>query len=303
MGGGSYSSSQWTSYARSTATKSASQIYSQSQIHKDLNPLNVKIRESRDSTEHPESCPVAVFTDVTGSMGYLSEAIAKKAVGVLFEELLERQPVKDPQLMFGAIGDVWSDEAPLQVSQFESDNRIVEQLENIWLEGRGGGNGGESYDIPWYFMATHTSTDSFEKRQHKGYIFTIGDEPIPHGLRVDEVKKFIGDDIESDLTPEQSLKMAERYYNVYHIIVGNNTYNGDFKKGWTNLLGERAVVLEDHTKLAELIVSLIQLNEGMMTKAQVVDSWNGDTSLVIAKSIKDISVGSAKISQSGVVTL
>ena len=302
MGGGSYSSSQWNSYAAQTASKSTAQIYTKNEMDPALDPKGITVRESRDSQEHPESCPVAVFTDVTGSMGYLSEAIAKKGVGVLFEELLARQPVKDPQLLFGAIGDVWSDKAPLQVSQFESDNRIVEQLEKIYLESNGGGNNGESYDLPWYFMAEHTSCDAFEKRGKKGYLFTIGDEPVPHGLTRDEVKKFIGDDIEGDLSPSQSLAMAERSWEVYHIVVGKYTRYGDVMPAWRDLLGERVIRLEDHTKLAELIVSLIQLNEGL-TKAQVIDSWDGSTSVAIRNAIKDIAVPSATTSQAGLVTM
>ena len=302
MGSGSYSSTQWRDYAKTTSTKTTQQIYQQSAMDPSLDPKGITVRESRDSAEHPESCPIAVFTDVTGSMGYLSEAIAKKGVGVLFEELLARQPVKDPQLLFGAIGDVLSDRAPLQVSQFESSNCIVEQLEKLYLEGNGGGNNGESYDLPWYFMATHTSCDAFEKRKKKGYLFTIGDEPIPHGLTRDEVKKFIGDDNEGDLTPAQCLTMAERQWEVFHIVVGNYNRYGDVMPAWHDLLGERAVRLEDHTKLAELIVSLIQVNEGL-GKQQVIDSWNGDTSVAIRNAIKDITPSAASATATGLVTL
>jgi hypothetical protein len=62
------------------------------------------------------------------------------------------------------------------------------------------------------------------------------------------------------------------------------------------------VIVKDHEKLAEVIVSLIQINEGM-TKKAVVDSWNGDTSLVVAEALKDIAIDKASVSKSGVVTL
>jgi hypothetical protein len=40
--------------------------------------------------------------------------------------------------MFGAIGDAETDYVPLQVGQFESNNRMDDQLRGIALEGNGG---------------------------------------------------------------------------------------------------------------------------------------------------------------------
>src|SRR4051812_34490637 len=39
-----------------------------SKVHKSLSPREVKLRESRDSVEHPVVVPVVVMMDVTGSM-------------------------------------------------------------------------------------------------------------------------------------------------------------------------------------------------------------------------------------------
>ena len=81
-----------------------------------------------------------------------------------------------------AIGDAECDRAPLQVTQFEADIRLADQLRELWIEGGGGGNRGESYHLPWAFAAMRTSTDCFERRGRKGYLFTIGDEPILPGI-------------------------------------------------------------------------------------------------------------------------
>ena len=58
--------------------------------------------------------------------------------------------------MFGAIGDATCDRVPLQVGQFESDNRMDDDLGRIVLEGGGGGQQTESYELAMYFMARHT---------------------------------------------------------------------------------------------------------------------------------------------------
>ena len=126
------------------------------------------MRESRDNDEHPNSTPIAIGVDVTGSMGYLSEEIVKNSLNELMKKLYASNVIPDPQLMFAAIGDALADEAPLQVTQFESDIRIAEQLLELWLEA-GGGDGPEDYSLFWYFLANHTDTDSMKKRNEKGF--------------------------------------------------------------------------------------------------------------------------------------
>jgi hypothetical protein len=62
------------------------------------------------------------------------------------------------------------------------------------------------------------------------------------------------------------------------------------------------VVLKDHTKLAELVISMIQMNEGE-DKDKVIDSWDGSTSLVIKEAVNDIALGGFTKTQNGVVSL
>lgn len=69
--------------------------------------------------------------------------------------------VKDPQLLFMAVGDHEYDRYPIQVGQFESDTeKIVNSLEEFVLEGGGGGNAGESYLLAHIIAGYHTETDS-----------------------------------------------------------------------------------------------------------------------------------------------
>lgn len=288
MGGSNWSSSDWASFTSSTRSQSTRQVFSQSSMHADLDPNGVKMRESRDSAANPNSHAVIVASDVTGSMGILAEALVRNGMGVLVEELLKRKPVSDPHIMCMGVGDAYTDYAPLQVTQFEADIRIAQQLKQIWLEGHGGGNGGESYTLAWYFAARHTSIDCFEKRKKKGYLFTVGDENPHKLLTKDQVKAIFGDDIERDLTSAELLTMVSRSYHVFHLMVEESgTFNSSVAANWQALLGERALRLSDHTKLAELIVSTIQVNEGW-TVADAVKSWSGDTSVVVARGLNSL---------------
>src|SRR5262249_26010298 len=146
------------------------------------------------SDEHPRSTPIAVLFDVTGSMGGVPRELVRK-LPELYGLLLRKGYVEHPQVMFGAIGDATTDRVPLQFGQFESDNRADGDLLKMVLEGGGGGQTTESYELAAYFMARHTAIDSWERRGRKGYVFFIGDEqPYP---QVDplQVRELIGDDL------------------------------------------------------------------------------------------------------------
>lgn len=72
----------------------------------------------------------------------------------------------------------------------------------------------------------------------------------------------------------------------------SNSYDSQVNANWRNLLGERALPLADHKKLAELIVSTIQVNEGASVD-DAVKSWSGDTSVVVARGLNGLKLAGA----------
>ena len=60
------------------------------------------------------------------------------------------EDITDVEFMIMGIGDLAYDNSPIQISQFESDIRIAEQLDKLWFENGGGGNDYESYTAAWY---------------------------------------------------------------------------------------------------------------------------------------------------------
>lgn len=141
MGTGSWDSSSWAGYKAKRGysdSSSASDLYTAKKMKEDFNPKGITYRESCDSAEHPNSTPIILGLDVTGSMSSVLESVAKN-LNTLITQIYEREPVKDPQVMVMAFGDSTCDKYPLQVSQFESDIRIAEQLNDMYFERGGGG--------------------------------------------------------------------------------------------------------------------------------------------------------------------
>lgn len=295
MGGGTFDPGKYRAYTASTVGKTTEQVYTSRSIKDALNPKGVKIRESRDSVDSPAATPIIVAIDVTGSMGMLADTIARKGLGILFESILDRKPVTNPHLMFMAFGDAECDSAPLQVSQFEADNRIVEQLTEIYLEGNGGGNGHESYEFPWYFAAKHTVHDSLIKRGKRGYLFTIGDEPIGPGLKKAKLLQFLDDGAERDYSSSELLDEAQRMYDCYHIVIKEGNHARSNLAGvlasWQPLMGQHLIQLDDHTKLAETIVSAIEVAEGRDASTSAA-GW-GASAHVVLDAVKHLPKGAA----------
>ena len=294
MGSGTYDPKAFTNFSASTVGMKTDEIYKHREMTKDLNPHGVKVRESRDSSDNPNSTPLIAAIDVTGSMGIIADTIARQGLDTLFKGIIDRKPITDPHVMFMAIGDANYDRAPLQVSQFEADKRIIEQLTQIYIEHGGGGNNFESYNLPWYFAAFHTEHDSIEKRGKRGYLFTIGDEEAPHNLTKVQIERVCGDTLETELSSAEMLVMAQRKYDVFHIIITEGSHARSYPDrvfdSWTQMLDERVIRLDDHTMLSETIISAIEIAEGIDANTSA-SGWGGKTGEVVHKAVQSLPLG------------
>src|SRR5215472_15863361 len=221
MGSGRWSADVYDAAARFRAASGASAFaHSDSgatDVHPALDPYGVRQRESRDSAEHPRSVAIAVLFDVTGSMGSVPRTLQAK-LPQLLGLLLRKSYVADPHILFGAIGDATCDRAPLQIGQFESDNRMDDDLGRILIEGGGGGQKTESYELALYFMARHTAIDCHEKRGKRGYLFLIGDGMACKRVDRAQVRRVIGDDLSENVPLPALMAEVTRKYDVYYIL-------------------------------------------------------------------------------------
>ena len=236
-------------------------------VHADMN-IKDKRRESRDSTAHPNSRAIAVVFDVTGSMGHIPVVLQKK-LGQLMHILLAKSYVQDPQILFGAVGDATCDRVPFQIGQFESGLEMDDNLGKFFLEGGGGGQNTESYELIPFYFARRTDLDCWDKRQEKAYLFTIGDEmPYPKVDRA-QVEDLIGEKLEVDVTLEQITKELLTRYEWFHIIPTTSTGSmPSIAQRWKKLLGERVIMLPDADAVCETIVMTIGLVEGAIASVK-----------------------------------
>lgn len=252
MGSGSFSSSSFAAYSTSlgrsydtTTGRVTGQTYTARRIDEKMKPYNV-MRECCNTEEHPNTIPVILALDVTGSMGSACTETAE-TLGTIMSDLYEK--FKDIQIMVMGIGDLVYDKAPIQISQFESDVRIAEWLDKIWIEFGGGGNSYESYSAAWYMGLYHTKLDAFDKQGRKGIIITMGDEPMNPYLPGRYITEFVGDSCQGDIDTKELYSNACEKFDIYHIAVSDKSSYRRFEKEIQNSFGQ---LLGDRLKISTI---------------------------------------------------
>lgn len=270
MGGSSYSDDHYTSRVVDRAARGVPTFDHSARVksgaapvaaYKTLDPKGVT-REARDSAAHPQSVPIGVFLDVTGSMGGVPVTLQKK-IPNLMGLLLKKAYIQDPQILFGAVGDYYADNVPLQVGQFESGIEMDDDLTKLLLEGGGGGSTQESYQNAFYMFARHTVSDAWEKRQAKGFLFVIGDEQTYDVAKKEEILAIFGDTVQHDISTKDLIAECQERYHVFFLTPGHTSYGHRFKDQWAALLGaEHVIMLDDPEAVCETIGVAIGLVEG-----------------------------------------
>ena len=280
MGYGAY---EHSAYTAKTSLRAARGYKTAFEHHEDIQAgrtavgchelMNIfgKIRESRDSEQHPNSRGVYVGFDGTGSMRDVPVTF-QKSLSPLMSMLTANDYISDPQVLVSVYGDAFVDKVPLQVGQFESDVNIDADLSRLYLEGGGGYGMEESSELMAYALAHRCSMDCFEKRQERGYAFLFGDELSYDTLFAAQIEKHFGKPPGAneqfkfeDLDVQELFQLARQKFDVFFVIPHGTAYYNDARvlKHWQMRVGEnRALKLSDATAVSGLIASAIAFAEG-----------------------------------------
>jgi len=184
--------------------------------------------------------PLVVLCDVTGSMG--------EWPGVIFSKLpyldIEGKSYLGPTMetSFGAIGDAHKgDTYPLQVRQFDKGQKLSDHLKALVIEGKGGNDHCESYELAALYYARKVQMPA---AKGKPIMIFIGDE----GLH-DYVTKAMAADIHVRLTEARIdtpdiFKELTRKFSVYVVRKPyGDSYERIIHQQWEKLIGEDHVLM------------------------------------------------------------
>ncbi len=307
MGYGSYNASDWTKLKesrginessgvdqlfRGSSTQTTGGTFLGRTFQDKYNPRFINMRESCDSEDSPQSTPIILAFDVTGSMGYLAAEIAKNSLNKTVLQIYDKHPVTDPHIMCAAITSPFSNGA-LQVTQFEADIRMVEQLLELQV---GFGGNKYSYDsLIWYFAAKHTKIDCFDKRGKKGFLFVIGDEICGaqqgETLSAMEIRQVFDDETHASCELRELAVMASEKYEIFHIVTGNERQPrlAHSVDTWEQFLPGRVAYIPGSSikYLSEVILSILQISGGM-DRNSVIGQWDGEAREIVSKAVEKI---------------
>lgn len=213
--------------------------------------------------------PIVFALDVTGSMGVWPKVIWDK-LPMFYGQIMIQGYLEDPAISFAAIGDAIYDRAPLQVTEFAQGVGIDDQLKKIWLEGGGGPNSFESYELAAYYYL-HKVT--YTQHNMKPFIFFTGDEVMGEKITKAQALKTFGDTILHDIT---SSDLFHELRNKYHVFYLHKTVSSEpsVVTSWKLRVGVHNVIeVKEPKAVVDVMLGCIALVTG---KRGLDDYVNGD---------------------------
>lgn len=254
-------------------------------IHPMLDPAYGGIRVSDPPSPDVEVGTATILWDGTGSNIDVVEAVYPEMPKIADLLALKGWAGGHVNLQMGVIGDARRQSPdPLQISQFESDGEsILKYIEKIYLEGWGGGNRHESYDLAFWHLVHGNRLDVW-KRGGKGVVVVVFDEMIydyvdPNDLRLVYAANGDADNSDGSLTPGAMRKTLESglvlprepiaisdliadvkaKYDVYAVMGNTSQYNGDAEilAQWRGFFGNENVLEVPTELITQMIVGII----------------------------------------------
>eukprot|EP00771_Trimastix_marina_P000162 gnl/Trimastix_PCT/1170.p1 GENE.gnl/Trimastix_PCT/1170~~gnl/Trimastix_PCT/1170.p1 ORF type:complete len:428 (-),score=135.74 gnl/Trimastix_PCT/1170:243-1526(-) len=240
----------------SSYTAAADTVMTQQRaMHDEVNPKNRGI--ARTDSQNP----IVVAIDVTGSMGNWSKIIYDK-LPMFYGQILMQGYLADPALCFAAIGDANSDVAPLQVTDFAQGAEIDEWIGKLWLEGKGGGQNMETYELGAYYFARHCEIPQADK----AFFFFTGDEGCyPLVLQEDILRHIDSNSRARTVSTPDIFAELKRKFHVFFIHKPYFDAQIDAKnmQYWERLVGpEHILHLEDPKAVIDVMLGAIALVGG-----------------------------------------
>lgn len=222
--------------------------------NKDISELVEKSLETNSES------PLVIACDVTGSMGEWPATMFSK---LPYLELEGKEYLGDDmEISFAAVGDVYSDDYALQVRKFTKGTELKEKLEELVIEGGGGGQTMESYDL----CALYYSRKVKMPKAIKPIFIFIGDEGCYDSIDRESAKTYAGIELKERLPTKQVMKDLQSKYSVYLIRkpydngYGDSMSSTDKKlyKEWADMLGEDHIsILPDPNRVVDVIFGIL----------------------------------------------
>jgi hypothetical protein len=247
-----------------TTTESSNQLVINQGLHPDLDPKFY----SQNNLKSKGRSPIVFALDVTGSMGEWVKTIYDK-LPMFYGQIIQNEYTFDPTLSFCAIGDADCSKVPIQISGFSTGLDIDSCINKIFLEGGGGGNLRESYELAAHFYLNNCDLENHEFP----FLFITGDEAFFNEITKVNVEKIFGQKLEKNLNSREVFKLLKKKFNVFHL---RKTFEMEEKekgmyKQWGDTLGQERVLSVNSPKASiDVILGCIAITTGARTLEEYI---------------------------------
>merc|ERR1719183_1211249 len=174
--------------------------------------------------------------------------------------------LQDPAICFAAIGDANSDEAPLQVGEFCQGADLDDWIAKLWLEGGGGGNNHETYELGAYYCARKMVFDGTDKP----FLFFTGDEGFFPCVLEEYICAYV-DDADAGVGNVASDVMFRELREKFHVFLLHKPFfdaelDKVLRQKWEKVIGgERILELQDPKSVVDVMLGAIAIVSGSRT--------------------------------------
>lgn len=270
-------------YSSSSYSNWGSSSYSASKLSSSV--LDKSVKPNGKVLELTSKNPIIIVLDVTGSNINFARLVYDK-LPMFYGEIEQKGYLDDFDICVCAVGDASCDSYPIQIGSPAKGIEIDSWMEKLVLEGCGGGQRRESYELMAHYLLNSCKFDE----SSKPIVFFIGDEMPYDKVKVNEAKD-IGLPVEVSYDPWKEFN--RKFHNNVFIML--NKYNGmrfeeDITNKWRSILPhEHTIRIPEEKAIVDLMLGILAIQKqeledyvlDMKGRGQTVNRINGVTNSLL----------------------
>jgi len=247
-----------------------------------------------ESISTNSTAPLLICCDITGSMGDWPATIFSKLPYLEHEG--KEYLGEEVEIAFGAVGDATCDDYPLQIQPFAKGVDWKKNLEALVIEGNGGGQCCETYEIAGLYYARNVSMP----KAIKPILIMIGDEAPYDSVNPDDAKEVAKVSLEKRITTKEIFAELKAKYSFYLILKPYGNYGGtntidpitkSIREKWLKLVdADHIADLPDPNRVVDVIFGILAKETGRVDyfREEIEDRQKPDQVKTAYKALRTI---------------
>ena len=204
------------------------------------------------------TAPLIIICDQTGSMGEWPKIVFSK-LPYLFNEAHDIYLGPDVQISFGATGDARNrEDYPIQARPFAGKDQALARLEELVIEGKGGGSYHETYELTALYYARNVHTP---RAARLPVLIMIGDEACYSSVTpalAAQAHVVLQDDLDAVAIFQELQQRYSPYLILKPYQMGGSDKATEIYQDWQQYLPiERIAKLADPTRVVDTIFGIL----------------------------------------------